>query len=131
MTFDPYNCPLKIQKSIGTLKSQSGSSFGSVGVHSLTLSYTPMSMKCDSRASLLARTFANPYFGCEPKATVATLQQEYVELNEFNWKTHYDFIHLQFDLEWMTRDYAKMEESTLEQQGIIIDLEQTYQDLKE
>ncbi len=26
------------------------------GVHSLTLSYTPRSMKCDSRASLLART---------------------------------------------------------------------------
>ncbi len=31
----------------------------------------------------------------------------------------------------MTRDYAKMEESNLEQHGIIIDLEQTYQDLKD
>ncbi len=30
--------------------SQSGSSFGSVKVYSLTLSYTPRSMKCDSRA---------------------------------------------------------------------------------
>jgi hypothetical protein len=30
----------------------------------------------------------------------------------------------------MTQDYAKMEESNLEQQGIIIDLEQSYQDFK-
>jgi len=28
-------------------------------------------MICDSRASLLARTFASPCFGCEPKATDA------------------------------------------------------------
>jgi len=38
---------------------QSGSSFGSVRVHSLTLSCTPESMKCDSRVSYLARTFAS------------------------------------------------------------------------
>jgi len=31
----------------------------------------------------------------------------------------------------MTRDYAKMEESNLEQQGIITNLEHTYQKLKE
>ncbi len=31
----------------------------------------------------------------------------------------------------MTWDYAKMEESNLEQDGIIISLEQTCQDLKE
>jgi hypothetical protein len=31
----------------------------------------------------------------------------------------------------MTQDYAKMEESSLEQQNIITDLEHTYQDLKE
>jgi hypothetical protein len=29
-------------------------------------------MKCDSHASLLARTFASPYLDCEPKAKVAT-----------------------------------------------------------
>jgi hypothetical protein len=29
-------------------------------------------MKCDSRASLLARTFTNPYLGRKPKAKVAT-----------------------------------------------------------
>jgi hypothetical protein len=34
-------------------------------------------------------------------------------------------------MERMTQDYAKMEESNLEQHGIIINLEQTYQDLKE
>jgi len=53
--------------------SQSGSSLGSVRVHSLTLSYTPRSMRCDSQASFLARTLANPCFGREPKARVATL----------------------------------------------------------
>jgi len=52
--------------------SQSGSSLGNVRVHSLTLSYTPGNMRCDSRASLLARTLANPCFGCEPKAWVTT-----------------------------------------------------------
>jgi hypothetical protein len=31
----------------------------------------------------------------------------------------------------MTQDYAKMEESNLEQHGIIINLEQSCQDLKE
>jgi hypothetical protein len=36
--------------------SQSASSVWNVGVPSLTLSYTPRSMKCDSRASLLAHT---------------------------------------------------------------------------
>jgi len=68
MNFGPYNCPLKIWDS----NFQSGSLLGSVGVHFLTLSYTPTTMKCDSQASLLARTFAIPYFGCEPKARVAT-----------------------------------------------------------
>jgi hypothetical protein len=29
-------------------------------------------MKCDFRASFLARTFANPYLGRKPKARVAT-----------------------------------------------------------
>jgi hypothetical protein len=42
-------------------------------VHSLTLSYIHGSMKCDSQASLLARTFASPYFGREAKVKVATL----------------------------------------------------------
>ncbi len=52
--------------------SQSGSSFGSVRVHSLTLSYTPRNMQHDFRASLLARNLARPYLGHEPKARVVT-----------------------------------------------------------
>ncbi len=52
--------------------SQNGSSLVSVRVHSFTLSYTSRSMRCDSRASLLARTLASPYFGREPKVRVAT-----------------------------------------------------------
>jgi hypothetical protein len=31
-------------------------------------------MKCDSRASLLASTFASPYLGHKPKARVATFR---------------------------------------------------------
>ncbi len=41
MCFDPFNHS----------NSQSGSSLGSVKVHSLTLSCTPKNMKCDSQAS--------------------------------------------------------------------------------
>ncbi len=55
--------PLKIQDSIGLHQdsnSQSESSLGNVRVDSLTLSYIPKSMKCDSRASLLAHTFYKP-----------------------------------------------------------------------
>jgi hypothetical protein len=74
MNFDPYNHPLKIQESIKTLdsNSQSGSSLGNVWVHSLTLSYTPNSMKCDSRASLLARTFTSLCLKRESKVMVTT-----------------------------------------------------------
>jgi len=43
-----------------------------VRVHSLTFSYTPGSMKCDSQASLLAHTLANPCLGRKPKARIAT-----------------------------------------------------------
>jgi len=53
--------------------SQSESSFGNVRVHSLTLSYIPRSMRCDSRASLLAHTLAGPCFGCELKVRVTTI----------------------------------------------------------
>jgi hypothetical protein len=44
-----------------------------LGFHSLTLSYTPGSMKCDSRASFLARTFVSPYLGREPNVRFAKL----------------------------------------------------------
>ncbi len=56
------------------------------------------------------------------------MQQEYAE---FNWKTHNDLTCLQANLEQMMIDYAKMEESNLEQQGIITGLEHTYEDLRE
>jgi hypothetical protein len=80
MSFDPCNRPLKIWKSIGTLIPKVGvhlgvCSLGSVGVHSLTFSYIPMSMKCDSWASFLALTFVSPCLGHEPKAKVTTTIQ--------------------------------------------------------
>jgi len=52
--------------------SQSGNSLGSVKVLSLTLSYTPRNMRCDSQASFLALILASPCLGHEPKARVAT-----------------------------------------------------------
>jgi hypothetical protein len=73
MGFDPCDRSLKIWESIGTPTPQSGSSLGSVKVHSFTLSYTPKSMRCDFWASLLARAFANPYLYREPKARVVTI----------------------------------------------------------
>ncbi len=54
--------------------SQSERPFGSVWVHSLTLSYTLGGMKCDSWVSLLAHTFASPCGSHKPKARVATFQ---------------------------------------------------------
>ncbi len=78
MGFHPCNFFLKIWESIGTLTSQSGSSFESVEVHTLTLSHTPTllgSMKCDPQASLLARTFMSPYFSCKPRVKVATTKE--------------------------------------------------------
>jgi hypothetical protein len=49
-----------------------GVHLGVWGVHSLTLSYTPKSMKCDSWLSLLAFTFASPCLRRKSKAKVAT-----------------------------------------------------------
>jgi hypothetical protein len=49
-------------------------SFQSVGVHSLTLSYIPGNMKCDSQASTLAYTFASPCLGYEPKVRIVTMK---------------------------------------------------------
>ncbi len=52
--------------------SQNGRSFGNVGVHSLTLSYTLRNMKCDSQAHSWPHTFVSPCVGCELKARVTT-----------------------------------------------------------
>jgi hypothetical protein len=52
--------------------SQSGNLIRSVKVHSLTFSYTPENMKCESQASLLAHTLISPCLSYEPKATVVT-----------------------------------------------------------
>jgi hypothetical protein len=73
MSFHPFNRLLKIQKSIGTLILKVGAHLGVWGFipsHSLTF---PRNTKCDSWASLLARTFVNPCLGHEFKARIATL----------------------------------------------------------
>ncbi len=72
MSFDSFNCPLKIQEFIRTPIPKAGIHFGSVEVPSLTFSYTLESMKCDSRASLLTHTFTSPCLSRKPKARVVT-----------------------------------------------------------
>ncbi len=74
MGFDLYNHFMKIWESIRTSTPQSGNSLGNVGVHPLTLSHTPGSMKCDSLPSHVAYTFASPCLGCEPKVKVTTFR---------------------------------------------------------
>jgi hypothetical protein len=70
LSFDPCNRSLKIRESIWDSNSQNESSLGNVKVHSLTLFCTPGSMRCDSRAFLLARTFASLCLGRKPKVRV-------------------------------------------------------------
>ncbi len=72
MNFDLYNRSLKIRKSIEIPTPKVGAH---LGVWRFIPSHSPIprSMKCDSRASHLARTFASPCFGRKPKARVATL----------------------------------------------------------
>jgi hypothetical protein len=53
MVFDPYNCPLKIQESIGTITPKMGIHLGVSRVHSFTLFCTLESMRCDSWVSPL------------------------------------------------------------------------------
>jgi hypothetical protein len=80
MGFDPLQSLFKDLGLHWDSNSQSGNSLGSVKVHSLTLSYIPVKMKCDSRASLLAHTLASHYFGRKPKARVATYKVFHFEL---------------------------------------------------
>jgi hypothetical protein len=71
MNFDPWNCSLKIWKSIGIPTPKVGAHLR-VRVHSITHSYISGSMKCDSWASLSAYAFTSPCLGCEPKARFVT-----------------------------------------------------------
>jgi hypothetical protein len=74
MCFDPFHGFLKIWESIGTPTPKVGVHLGVWRFNSPTLPYSqhPGSMKCDSRASLLAYIFTSFCLGCEPKARVAT-----------------------------------------------------------
>jgi len=69
LSFDPYNCSMKIQEFTGTPTPKVETP---LEVHSLTLSYTLGSMRCDSWASLLAHNLVSLCFGLEPKAKVVT-----------------------------------------------------------
>ncbi len=58
LSFDPCNCPLKIQESTGTPTPKVELPWG-VRVHSLTPSHTPGSMLCDSRLPPWPATLQN------------------------------------------------------------------------
>ncbi len=72
--------------------SQNGGPLGNVWVHSLTPSYTPNNMKCDSWASLLACTFASPCLNRELNLRVATLTLSFIRIHEVDdhdqWTRH-------------------------------------------
>jgi hypothetical protein len=73
MGFDPYNRFLKIRESIGTLTPKVGAQlwvWRFIPSHFPTL---PRAWNVIPLASLLVRTFESLCFGCEPKATVATI----------------------------------------------------------
>jgi len=72
MGFNPYNCTLKVWESIKTPIPKMGTHLGVWGFIPC-FSHTFESMKCDSWASLLACTFANPCLHCKPKARVVTI----------------------------------------------------------
>jgi hypothetical protein len=74
-----------------------------VKVHSLTLSHILGRMKCDSRASLLACTFASPCFGHKPKVRVVTRRV---------YKLHLIFLVLMGKKETNTNGISKMKELT-------------------
>jgi hypothetical protein len=67
--FDFCNRSLKIRESIGIPNSQSGSSLGSVKVHSLTLSYTPRSMVWFLASLFALALVINPKLGLRHYST--------------------------------------------------------------
>jgi hypothetical protein len=81
MSFGPYNRFLNIRGSIWDSNFHSGNSFGSVKVHSFTFFCTPMSTRCDFRASLLACNLASPCFNRKPKARVAIIRRWHENLS--------------------------------------------------
>ncbi len=60
------------------------------------------------------------------------LQQEYNELNHVYFKTHNDLkvLHL-IELDWLTRDYGKMEAINVQWEKNLLELENTYLQQKE
>jgi hypothetical protein len=69
--FWPLLSPSEDSRIHRNFNSQNGSSLRNVGVHSLTFSYIIGSMKCDSQASLLVRSFISLCLNRKPKARVA------------------------------------------------------------
>jgi len=102
MSFDSYNRLLKIRESIKISIPKVRAQL-CVWIHFFRHSYTLKNMKYDSRASFLAHTFANLYFGREPKVRVATsfcthfhrIMLAIIEYNLFfNYKAFWNFLTL-------------------------------------
>ncbi len=84
MGFSPSNCSLKIRKSFETLTSQVGVA---LGVWGFTLSHflAFLGIWDVIPGFLLARNFASPCLGCEPKARVATYLLMFTNLFNINY----------------------------------------------
>jgi hypothetical protein len=75
LSFDPWNHSLKFRESIETPSPKVGVALGVwrfIPSYSLTLSYIPASMWCDSWASSWPAPLRPLCLDCEPKARVAT-----------------------------------------------------------
>ncbi len=56
---------------------------------------------------------------------VKALQSKYNELTRAHFKTHNDVKTLQTDLDWLTKDYGKMEVINVQQEKTLLELENT------
>jgi len=85
MGFDPYNCFLKIQKSIMTPTPKMGAHLGMWGFISSHFPTLPGAWDVTPGFPLLARTFLSLYLGHKPKAKVATLSPTRRRGQCFHW----------------------------------------------
>jgi hypothetical protein len=87
LSFDPWNCSLKFWESTKTPFPKVEVALGVWGFtpsYSLTLSYTPGSMWCDSRGSSWPATLLPFCLGYKPKAKVATPWVEWIMFWEWS-----------------------------------------------
>jgi hypothetical protein len=98
ISFDPWNCLLKIQESIGTPTPKLGVHLGVWGLFPRIFLHS-REHEMWLLSSLLAHTFASPCFGREPKVRVATTLV-LLRFFYFNWDFYFN--QVRWHLSWLT-----------------------------